>query len=387
MTFPSLLRFVCVLWLVGSTLFAANEPIVANTLPDLSLMRGGATTTLDVSNVFGLTGVTGPLVEFVFSGGHMFLELFPTTAPATVANFLRYTDNKVYDNTIIHRSEPGFVIQAGGYQCVTNLPHVTTYDPVPNEFSISNTAGTMAMAKVDGDLNSATSEWFVNLADNTGLDADNQKFTVFGRLIGNGLGFCQSIAALPRVDLFPGDPTNSEDPNNYDPFNTLPVFNYTSGTVFLSNLLLLETVRRVPLIKLDSTISGYLTLTATSSNPSVMVPTVTSNGLQLTSGSTSGQATITVTATDIYGQNVSTTFVGSALTPSYLVSLRASPSSYGSVRGGNTILAGSRITVKAIPRAHRRFRKWTENGRTISTRASYVFTVGSQRSLVAVFSR
>ncbi len=366
-------------------LFGANAPYVANAIPTQSLNAGGNSTTVSLDNVFALTGVTGPLVEFVFSGGRMFIETYPTTAPQTVANFLKYADNKIYDDTIVHRSEPGFVIQAGGYQWTSSLPHVPTYAPVPNEFSILNTAGTMAMAKLGNDLNSATSEWFVNLVDNPSLDTDTQKFTVFGRLVGDGLAFCQSIAALQRVDLFPSDPN--------DAFNTVPVVNYTSGSVMLSNLLVLRSVRQIPLVKLDSTISGYLVPTATSSDSSVITPTITSSGLQLTSGASPGDATITVKATDYSGLFVSTSFLAhSVATPTptptitYQVSAARSPARYGAVRNAGSYPSGTVISLKAIPKVSRHFKNWTEGGRVVSRRATYTFAVSAPRKLVANFT-
>lgn len=134
------------------------------------------------------------------------IQLFDAAAPATVANFLAYVHSGAYDNTIIHRSFPGFIIQGGGY-ALGSVPNST--DPVParppvvNEYSASrsNLRGTIAMAKVGGDPNSATSQWFINLADNSAnLDNQNGGFTVFGRVLGNGMALIDAIAALPIVD-------------------------------------------------------------------------------------------------------------------------------------------------------------------------------------------
>ena len=264
--------------------------------------KGGAITTLNVSDIFALRGVSGPLVEFVFDGGPMFMELFPDVAPLTVANFLRYTDNKIYNNTFIHRFINGFVMQAGGYQWLNGTPAVPTYPPVLNEFNLSNLTGTVAMAKIAGDLNSATSEWYVNLVDNTFLDAPGQKFTVFGKLTGRGVDFCRSIASLPIVNLG-------------GPFENLPVKGYSSGPVLLSNLLVLQTVQRIPLVKLPSGAPGYLVLTVATSNNAVITPVITAGGLKLTSGSILGEATITLTARDYYNQSVSTTFLARNIQP------------------------------------------------------------------------
>jgi cyclophilin family peptidyl-prolyl cis-trans isomerase len=135
---------------------------------------------------------------------------FPAGAPQTVANFLRYvndsdndnTSDGDYDNTIIHRSVPNFIVQGGGYTFPASASHITEYPPVQNEFdpSRSNLRGTMSMAKVGGDPNSATSEWFFNLGDNSAnLDNQNGGFTVFGRVLDPGMDVVDAIAALPLI--------------------------------------------------------------------------------------------------------------------------------------------------------------------------------------------
>ena len=137
------------------------------------------------------------------------IELYDADARQTVDNFLKYmgrtASNGGYDSTIIHRTVPDFVIQGGGYGCCYfdgNPVHIATLLPVPNEFSPSrsNVRGTIAMAKLAGDPNSATSEWFINLADNggtspSGLDFQNGGFTVFGRVLNPGMDVVDKIAA------------------------------------------------------------------------------------------------------------------------------------------------------------------------------------------------
>jgi len=134
------------------------------------------------------------------------IQLFDSAAPATVANFLGYLNSGAYDNTFIHRSVPGFIIQGGGY-ALGSTPNSTVplaaQPPVANEFSASrsNLRGTIAMAKLGGDPNSATCEWFINLADNSAnLDGQNGGLTVFGRVLGNGMEIIDAIAALPKVN-------------------------------------------------------------------------------------------------------------------------------------------------------------------------------------------
>lgn len=138
-----------------------------------------------------------PLVRFDMFFGTIDVELYPDAAPNTVANFLNYVEDtdgegnprRRYEETLFHRYIPGFVLQGGGYRYDDNgqIVPIEVDGTVDNEFSISNTVGTIAMAKLGGDPDSATSQWFFNLNDNSGnLDNQNEGFTVFGEIV-NGL--------------------------------------------------------------------------------------------------------------------------------------------------------------------------------------------------------
>jgi peptidyl-prolyl cis-trans isomerase A (cyclophilin A) len=134
-------------------------------------------------------------------GGDICMELFPEAAPATVANFLRYVEGGDFTNSMIHRSVPGFVIQGGGYTVFSDGINASpTHPAVVNEYNQSNLRGTVAMARVGGQVNSATSQWFVNLADNTNLDSVDGGFTVFARVV-KGMDVVDTIAALPRANF------------------------------------------------------------------------------------------------------------------------------------------------------------------------------------------
>jgi len=109
--------------------------------------------------------------------------------PQTVANFLAYINDGLYNNSFAQRLVPGFVLQGGGYtlQGGTTVTSVPTFAPIVNEYSVgqtrSNVFGTLAMARVSGVVNSATSQWFFNLANNSSLDTVDGGFTVFGDVI------------------------------------------------------------------------------------------------------------------------------------------------------------------------------------------------------------
>ena len=129
------------------------------------------------------------------------IALLDNEAPRTVANFLSYLNRGAYNSSFIHRSVPGFIIQGGGYLWdePIGVKQITAGAPVANEFSVSrsNLRGTIAMAKLGGNPDSATSEWFINLADNSAnLDNQNGGFTVFGRVTGNGMAVVDAIATL-----------------------------------------------------------------------------------------------------------------------------------------------------------------------------------------------
>ena len=156
------------------------------------------------------------MVRFHTDLGDIDVVLLQDIAPSNVANFLRYVKRGDYDNSFIHRSPPNFVVQGGGFKWVNNQAvAIATDPPVINEFHVSNRRGTLAMAKVAGDPNSATSQWFFNLGDNSStLDSQNGGFTVFGRVL---------------------ESTNSNDGTNIlQRFNMLST---NAGVVDLGNLL------------------------------------------------------------------------------------------------------------------------------------------------------
>jgi len=124
------------------------------------------------------------------------VELFDHEKPLTVANFIRLVESGAYARMFFHRLVPGFVLQGGGYRAnpsYTAVEEVPHFGAITNEFETgplrSNLRGTLAMAKLPGDPDSATCQFFINLADNSAnLDVQNGGFTVFGRVISDPLG-------------------------------------------------------------------------------------------------------------------------------------------------------------------------------------------------------
>lgn len=166
--------------------------------------------------------------------GNIEIELLEQEAPKTVANFLSYIESDRYKNSFMHRSVDGFIIQGGGYTYVDDTAfEVENFPAVENEFGVSNTRGTVAMAKLNNQPDSATSQWFINVGNNSGnLDNQNGGFTVFARVIGDGMAVVDAIDQLQRV-------------NAGGPFTELPVIDFSGTGDLTTDNLVMTTVSEV----------------------------------------------------------------------------------------------------------------------------------------------
>jgi cyclophilin family peptidyl-prolyl cis-trans isomerase len=222
--------------------------------------------------------------------GTMDFILFDTATPATVANFMNYVNAGKYTDVAFHRSVSNFVIQSGGFKGAgtgSNFTSVVTTPPVTNEPGIANVRGTVSMAKVGGDPNSATSQFFVSLGDNTAnLDYQNGGFTVFGRVAGTGMTVADSINRLPRgtYELFLDGSATAV------PFDDFPMNDSVlPATMDQSKLVKMTTVTPIP--TLSYSVTG-------NTQPAVATASIVGGQLHLT-GLAGGQTTVTVTATDL----------------------------------------------------------------------------------------
>lgn len=152
----------------------------------------------------------GTFVQFRWVFGDVEIELYDQDKPVTVQNFLRYVQSGAYSNLFAHRLAPGFVIQAGAFVVGDRvngpLAFPENFGSITNEYSVgrtfSNLYGTIAMARVGGQTNSASSQWFISLADNAFLDSVDGGFTVFGHTVG-GTNVLNTFNTFVR-----GAPTN-----------------------------------------------------------------------------------------------------------------------------------------------------------------------------------
>jgi len=283
-------------------------PLVTQPINDLDVNENAANTTINLFEHFDDPFTTGKVARFELEqdslgGGVTNVLLFDQEgagAPATVANFSNYVEDNDYANSIIHRSIPEFIIQGGGFTVDDNLAigTVPADEAVVNEFSEdrSNTRGTIAMAKLGDDPDSATNQWFFNLADNSGnLDNQNGGFTVFGEVLSESdLAPVDAIAELSVIDAtnanpaFTNLPTTIEDGGSVDSADDL--VRYESITISEQNELEFEVTEN--------------------SNPDLVDVSIEGGELSVDyAADLSGTAEITIQATDLLGDSVEETLM------------------------------------------------------------------------------
>ena len=207
--------------MVADTGTCTNPAFGTNSIPDFATLTckvtavgplpitirsaGGAVLFTDTLTVLP------PQVTLITSKGSVVMELDPTKAPTTVNNFLRYVSSGFYASTVFHRVIAGFVVQGGGYTTgMVKKPGQSAPIALESNTGLLNSRATVAMARTSVP-DSATSEFFVNLVDNTSLDyqsADKPGYAVFGKVV-TGMDVVDAIAAVPvgTVGAFANVPT------------------------------------------------------------------------------------------------------------------------------------------------------------------------------------
>ena len=311
---------------------------IINPLQDLTVINNAADSKINLFNSFDDSLTTGKIAKFELynnslgNSGITNVVLFDQPgegAPESVENFINYVEADDYVNSIIHRSIPGFVIQGGGFtvngleQALVATPNsgaaavssIETNPPVVNEFSSlrSNLRGTLAFAKVGNNPNSATSQWFFNLANNSAnLDQQNGGFTVFGQVLSDeDMEAVDDIAALPT--------SNRGSFFNQSAFTNLPL-NLNQQNQTLDSDADLVRYKNITVSQVDE-----LNFTVVSnSNPNLVNPTITDGELILDyQPSQSGNAEIVVRATNLLGQTIEDTFTVSVDSSSPIIAIAA----------------------------------------------------------------
>lgn len=145
----------------------------------------------------------GPHVMLTTTAGNIELELDSKKAPISTKNFVDYVNSGYYNNTIFHRVIPGFMVQGGGF--TADMQQKTTNASIKNEADngLRNLRGTISMART-ADQDSATSQFFLNVADNAFLDHGQRDFgyAVFGKVV-KGMEVVDKISQVPTSNVGP----------------------------------------------------------------------------------------------------------------------------------------------------------------------------------------
>ena len=317
-------RFFLISALLSSVTSGQNRivPVLKERIPDFQESLEETGRTIDLSQFFGTETIMNEMIRLQGSyedelGNPISLNLdfllFQDRTPLTRDNFLGYVDRNDYLNSIVHRTVSNFVIQGGGFTISDaeniRLDIVPTQANLLNEFGVSNTRGTISMAKNGSDPDSATSQWFVSLAVNSDdLDDQNGGFTVFGRIsrstFNNALFLDPATANTPFMLANLGG-AYSTTPLHESAFGDPPP-PLTPGDFFRFN-----SFTRVPVPDSEATTDPTLTYTVTPLVGSADFPfALNGDQLEITyPDPVDGQiAAYTVVATDSVGNEVENTF-------------------------------------------------------------------------------
>ena len=297
-------------------IYRPARPQVVTPIADHTLTLGGAgaSLTIPLAATFAdpdsesAVAIRIPGADGTPSGRTINIILNDSTTPLTVANFRAYLNNASngYTGTVFHRLISGFVLQGGAYKkgassnAFLSVPKLAA---VQNEPGIANVLGTLAMAKQGGNPNSATTDFFFNLADNTGnLDFQNEGFTVFGRVSQPSLSILSVLNGLPQ-------PPASGDTNNPNYAVTID-----GQSTFLTQLphntaTAPASINPGQLLTIDSVVSSVPVLNGytVSGNTNNSAVSATISGTDLTlNGLTGGASTISLQVSDLDGNQLLT---------------------------------------------------------------------------------
>jgi cyclophilin family peptidyl-prolyl cis-trans isomerase len=349
----SLVLLFAVAALLPSLRAQIGLPVVSQALPDLVLAPNGAARTIDLRGHFAADGVTGEVVQFTSPLGTFNAEMLVSAAPNSVANFLAYVNDAAFNNTVIHRSSKlsgagNQIIQGGGYRHSLPLGTVAQRAAIGLEYNLPNTRGTLAMARTSA-LNSATSQWFINVHDNTTVlgPTNGGGYAVFGRVLGTGMSVVDTMAALPIYNL--GSPLTEIPLRGVQPGQT---------EVQLANFVNFTRVAVVPVYPVGTGAASVLGFTSgsTNSSPAIVNAQISGANLVLTPlPQATGISRITIAATDTQGNRVTSSFVVGVDASGAAVIPPAAP-----------VALGDSVTLTVSHAAAATGYQWRRNGAAIS---------------------
>lgn len=361
------LRFIALFAAAAARIAFAETglPTLQRSPSGVSLSASKASATFDLRDYFAIPGIPATVAQFNTTSGIINVELLSADAPRHVANFTTYVNAGAYTNTIIHRSAAlsgtaKAIIQGGGYTASIPLGNVAANPPIALEYKVANARGTLAAARTS-DINSATSEWYFNVQDNSTIlgPQNGGGYSVFGRVIGTGLSVVDSLAAIPTYSV--------------NPFSDLPLRNIQSGqtSILVSNLVLVNSIRIVPHFPSYEGEAAIATFAAVSDNPSVAVVSVSGSSLTVT-GLLDGTAHITIRAVDgnANAAQVTLDVTVAGLLATAAPSFVASPRSVALPPGGIAALTAAATGVPAPTY------QWYRNGVALqgATRSQLIIT-------------
>ncbi len=265
----------------------SSIPTVIQPIADITDPATDEPIVINLKDFFEIPGVEEPIVHFETSLGSFNVNLFASETPNTVNNFLNYVDDGDYTDTVIHFSETQFfgIIQGGTYTVIP-IPFdpIPTDPPIVSEAGLLHNRGTIATTVSNGNPNSATSSWHINIFDNGDFFPNN---TVFGEVIGAGIGVINDISLLDVTFL------------SGDVIPRLPIINYIGGALTTDNFVFVRSVIRLPLYPEETRENAVIRYEIDNNNPNLVTASLNGSILKLyRNPDQTGTAEFTVRAVD-----------------------------------------------------------------------------------------